>query len=447
MLAKNPVTATRPISTWKLLALVPLIALAGCQSRNAQAIRSNYFRGDLAAAESASAERLKKPKGDANVVRLDQAVLQLLNGRPAEAEQNFRLVRDEFDHLQQPSGLESSWSLATDDTRRAYAGEDYERILLRVFLSLSSLFSGSGDASAYAMQVVEEQQRVLQKFTADDGTAPDFKRVATGPYLRAAIMEERFTESADVRRSRVQVIDWEPEFKQGQIDLARLEQGNHSRPGYGVLYVMTLVGRGPHKVQTVEAPTSQALLIADQILSANSKHSLPPTVAPVPVAQVVEDTGGPDAIQVRIAGTPVGQTETVTDVGRHAVEQYAAGYQRVIARAIVRRVLKKGTVYAMKEQFGADSNGLVDAALTLGGVAWEATEKADLRSWDLLPDRIQVLRLELPAGEHTVRLQPLANGQPGVQTDGVMVPIRDGRNTWMLASFPDDRLVGKILVR
>ena len=77
MLAKNPVTATRPISTWKLLALVPLIALAGCQSRNAQAIRSNYFRGDLAAAESASAERLKKPKGDANVVRLDLSLIHI----------------------------------------------------------------------------------------------------------------------------------------------------------------------------------------------------------------------------------------------------------------------------------------------------------------------------------------------------------------------------------
>jgi len=41
-------------------------------------------------------------------------------------------------------------------------------------------------------------------------------------------------------------------------------------------------------------------------------------------------------------------------------------------------------------------------AVDLAGVAWEATESADTRCWGLLPDQIQVLRVELPAGRHEI---------------------------------------------
>ena len=37
-------------------------------------------------------------------------------------------------------------SMLTDDTARAYAGEDYEKVLVRAMLSISNLMSGGGDA-------------------------------------------------------------------------------------------------------------------------------------------------------------------------------------------------------------------------------------------------------------------------------------------------------------
>jgi hypothetical protein len=422
--------------------------LTGCRSRQVHDLRSQYLRGNLGAAESASVKLLEKPKGDANVVRLDQAVVQLLDGRPAEAEQNLRLVRDQFDHLKQKSLTEDVVSLGTDDTQRAYSGEDYERVLIRVFLSLSSLFTDSADAAAYALQVVDEQQQIIATHESGSDTAPPFKRVAIGPYLRAAILEERFTESSDVRRSRLQVVEWEPGFEAGHVDHARAAQGNHSSPGHGVLYVVALVGQGPHKVQTSARPTSEALLIADQILSRTGKYTLPPTVAPVPIAAVVRQAAGPASINLLSSGRVVGQTETITNVGQLAEQQFAANRPAIVARAVVRRIAKKGMVVAMKKELGVERNNIADIALTVGGMAWEATEKADLRCWDLLPDRIQVLRIELPAGEHQLALQPtLTNAVVGQATEQVRVPIRDGRNTWMLASFPNDRLVGKVLVR
>lgn len=84
--------------------------------------------------------------------------------------------------------------------------------------------------------------------------------------------------------------------------------------------------------------------------------------------------------------------------------------------------------------------------MDVAGVAWEATEKADTRCWGLLPDRIQVLRIELPAGRHSLTLQPAAAHGPVGSTATVMVDVPDGRNAYVLANFPERRIVGQALV-
>jgi hypothetical protein len=82
--------------------------------------------------------------------------------------------------------------------------------------------------------------------------------------------------------------------------------------------------------------------------------------------------------------------------------------------------------------------------MDLGGIVWEATESADTRCWGLLPDRIQVLRLELPAGEHQVGLRADAGFVPPAESQRT-VRILDGRNTYLLATLVDGRLIGNIL--
>ena len=116
----------------------------------------------------------------------------------------------------------------------------------------------------------------------------------------------------------------------------------------------------------------------------------------------------------------------------------------IIARAIMRRIVKKGTVYAAKEV--ADVNPWISLAMDVGGIVWEATEAADTRCWGLLPEKIQVLRLELPEGEHEIALTPQGdNGYRLGKKQTQTVRVHRGRNTYMLANFVDERLVGKII--
>ncbi|HND55331.1 MAG TPA: hypothetical protein PLV92_23115, partial [Pirellulaceae bacterium] len=83
----------------------------------------------------------------------------------------------------------------------------------------------------------------------------------------------------------------------------------------------------------------------------------------------------------------------------------------------------------------------------MAGVAWEATESADTRCWGLLPDKIQVLRIELPVGEHSISLIPYNGGANTMSAVNQKVVIADARNTYMLATCPDSRFVGQIVVK
>ena len=79
------------------------------------------------------------------------------------------------------------------------------------------------------------------------------------------------------------------------------------------------------------------------------------------------------------------------------------------------------------------------------GVAWEATESADTRCWGLLPDTIQVFRVELPVGDHHITLRPSQRqGDFGTPAQ-TKVTIREGRHTYLLGNLPTSKFVGELL--
>jgi hypothetical protein len=447
----QPLSPKRGEGSRKLLALVVLALLTGCSTYadRARIVRTSFYANSLAAAETEVDKGLKKTKGDEDVLKLEKAMVLLARGDAKNSEQLLREVRDNFDYLEQKSLAEGALSFLTDDNAKSYAGEDYERVLIRNLLALTNLMRDGGDAEAYSLQAAEKQQQIIQAAVQEDGTNPkaNYQQVALGPYIRAALREETHHDYDDVQRSREMVVNWVPEFSQGRSDLQRAVHGAHSQPGHGVLYVFALVGRGPYKEEVEEMPSTVALLIADRILSAAGKQTLPPTIAPIKVPKVVPQVNLIRSVNVSVIGHQGGQTETITDIGRMACEQYEAVYPSIVAKAVVRRVLKKGIIYTAKEVAGVEKYSWQGLVLDAAGVVWEATENADTRCWSLLPDKIQVLRIELPAGDHEVGLQPVGRHDSligGVTTKRVR--IDDGRNTYLMAVYPDTKLVGQVLV-
>ena len=447
-----------------------LTAVVGC-STHAERIslsRSLFYEGQLDACRDRLEKLHKSHKHDRDVTNLDLAVVDLLEGRSAEAQKRFKEVRDRFDHLEQASVSEKTVSMWTDDTARSYAGEDYEKILIRVYLALASLMDDQMDAQSYTLQIQDKHDAVMQRIWGDnpiDEKTDRFRGLPIGFYLRGMLREQTRIDYDDALRSYNQVAQLLPNSELVFEDIERVTQGVHSQPGCGVIYAFAMVGRGPYKVESIEQPTSDALLIADRIVTAYGPYKLPPTIAPIKVPKVVVPESDIEAIQVAVNGQVVGTTFSIADIDRLAIETSQAVRNQLIARAVARRVIKKATVAAVKKQ--TSSNSLASLGFDAAGVAWEALEKADTRCWGLLPRNIQVLRIEVPAGTHTLSFAPQylgprlfsetqfrekddgkrQQGQVGRRELQEQVTVIDGQNTYVIGWFPDTFTAPRILSR
>lgn len=430
-----------------IAALLLLPAGGGCVSHVArlEPVRLAFHRGDLFEAERLLARDAREHPEDASVIALDRATVALADGRPADAERLLRGVRDEFDRLEAADPTAGVMMLARDDVAADYPGEDHEKVLIRALLAVANLLQDGDDAEAYALQVAAKQREIVLAAAGDDGINPkaSYPQVAFGSWLRGTIREATHRDYDDAARSYAELVSWQPDYPRGGELLERARGGHHSARGHGVVHVIALVGHGPYKADAVEAPSTVSLAIAGDLLAGPLAGTLPAVVAPVRVPRLVAATGVAAAVDVAVDGRPGGRSETVTSVSRLALAQHEAVLPTIVARAIARRAVKSGAVFGVKQGLGIDGT-LPGVAVDLAGVAWQASEKPDTRCWGLLPDSIQVLRLELPQGDHRLALSAVdAGGRRIGPAAEVPVVVADGRNTYLLVQATDAGIIGR----
>lgn len=470
-----------------------LLVLSGCRSWQAsqESAIEHYAAGRLDESRAELDAALTRRGADVPLLQLEQAMLDLASGRTESAESSLRQSRREIDHLTQADLRETAAATVTDDRAVAWSGQDWERQMLLNLLTISSLLNGGEDAFAYALQLTEvcarERQQVDDGSGADAaGTAvadaadsdsgrqsdamssePDEAPIVTASrredapvawtdlpendalclstWLRAIVQSEYPLQFEECERSLADLAAFHPEFARGRPLPQTI--GTRCPAGQGGVQILFLLGRAPRRVSERVVPTSAALLMADRILNAVGEHSLPPTVAPVQIARPepvpLPTTAARATCVIRSdAGTRlVPQRTTLVDLNRVAEAEYAAGRDAAIARAVVRRVIKKGTLVAAKEASGMKRGTAEDLVVNVAGVAWEALEKADLRSWQTLPARVDVAGLAVPAGRWTLEV---SDGSGDTRT--VPVAVSNGRNTLVVCVIPGGTFAGPILV-
>ncbi|CAN5733974.1 hypothetical protein BH23GEM6_BH23GEM6_16420 [soil metagenome] len=105
---------------------------------------------------------------------------------------------------------------------------------------------------------------------------------------------------------------------------------------------------------------------------------------------------------------------TVTTVGDlsalsvHELEaQRIAAITRMVARGITKYLISR-EAEKKAEKKGGEVAGFLLGRLT--NLAANELERADTRSWSLLPDQVSMVRAHLPEGEHNVRVEVLGSG-------------------------------------
>jgi hypothetical protein len=113
---------------------------------------------------------------------------------------------------------------------------------------------------------------------------------------------------------------------------------------------------------------------------------------PVPVARF-ELSEGPESAS----------SELVDDVNAIARKSLEDRLPAIAARAVARMVLKNAVARKVKNQNRDEGSGalLLSIMTDVGAIV---SERADTRSWSLLPGNILMARLALPPGMHDLRV-------------------------------------------
>lgn len=102
---------------------------------------------------------------------------------------------------------------------------------------------------------------------------------------------------------------------------------------------------------------------------------------------------------------------------------------RMVARGLVKYVLSAEAEKKAEKQGGEAAAFLVGL---LTNTAANVLERADTRSWSLLPDQVSLAKVRLPAGEHHVRLEVLAGDNASTYVlDLGQVQIRPGERVFL----------------
>jgi len=450
----------------RMLALVALVVLSGCRAFHDphREFVSLYDVGDATAALQVIDRLAETRKAEPHVLAMDRAVLKLMSGQADDAVRELEILRRDLKYLSQQDVSEQIRSALKDDNAVAWSGRDFERRMVGNLQLLSGIVRNDSDVYALATRSMSDvHQQQLQAGVADqpvpdavDGNGegsgdPIVPKPVIPPadrftaYLAAAVHSECMQDADLTDRLILQASHLESGPGGNKEMFQRL--GTRTSRGSGTLQVITFSGRvtswEPEKV----LPTTAALLIADRILSAVGDHTLPATVSAVQIARPALPHA-PSTLRTRVVLGPEHSSTSVVlvDLNENAWASYENDRDDQIARAIVRRILKKGAVYTLKNSMSVTKDSGADVLLNLAGGVWEALEKPDLRHCELLPSAIELAQLELPAGEHHVTLQVVpSNGISNhhvAQQIQMPVTIEDGRNTFVVCFRPRENLLG-----
>jgi hypothetical protein len=117
-----------------------------------------------------------------------------------------------------------------------------------------------------------------------------------------------------------------------------------------------------------------------------------------------------------------------------AVEEFRRDEAQMLAKTILRGVAKAAIAGKLEEELSEEDETVGEIAGLAANALGALLERADTRCWHLLPDRLSLVRLRLPAGTHTLRVGTTATGA-GASTSGpapgsdVDVRVRPGGTT------------------
>jgi uncharacterized protein len=445
------------ISAQSLLAVLAFLLFAGCApSVNRYLLIEASLRAhDPKGADAivAGAENDYGSKGRV-LYGMDRGITLQLAGDYQQSNVVLEQAEDELDRLYTRRIRTETLAFMTNDTALPYEGDPYEQVLINVLKALNYAVLGQWQEGLVEARRIDHRLNVLSDRTKeknayrDDGFARYLSGIlyeSTGDVNNAFIAYRKAYETFDATRA------WSHTAVPSQlrVDLLRTAEALHftqELAEYQSLFhdtrweasqalqqlaqvvVISYNGRAPRKEDLfLDLPISfdaLQLVLLNRGFSQLNRHSnravdtvlyglngrvvrvaLPRLVpqkthVPVDMVSLIPDNGTRVTLNTELV-------HNVTALAEKALLERMAGITvKALARAATKFALAEGATRGAQQAAGKDAApwvGLLAGLLTKGLAV--ASEEADKRSWQTLPDEIHLARVWVPPGRYQVQSQ------------------------------------------
>ncbi len=393
-------------------------------------------------------------------------VLYLLNkGMVLRMKRDFRgsnemleAAKIEMEQLYAASVSENALSFIVNDATVSYAGDDYEQVLVHLYMALNFLELGQlGDARVEALQVDLKLREINENI-------PDskFSEDALSRYIAGMIYEE-LGEWSDAmiayRKSYEAFQKYQANYGMSVPDMlkhdliklsSRLglkDEEKLYREEFGIepdtsprtseqegeLVFVLNNGLAPIKREKIIATSGPSPSIVVESTNHKRVNPSPPVFVNIALPYYESRPNNVRSARVSVSGENV-RTQMMEDVDAIARASLDARMAAITARSIARAV-SKVAIQNSVDRVG-QNNGKDPAAELIGSlfvrVAAIATERADTRSWLTLPANVQLARLPMTAGSYNVKIELLGENERVIATGEYPdVIISKGRKTYL----------------
>lgn len=395
-----------------LLVLLAVFVLPGCATYSVGIARVEHETSNrnLAGALK-SLDELKLTGADRMLYYLNKGILLRLQGDYAASNQQFESAKRLMEHLSAISVSEQTGSVVVNDTVKAYEGTGNEQLLIYAFKELNYLQSGNVDDAA----VEARQFDIKQRLTAEKDPSAAYLSGAFVRYLNGMVYEEAgerdsaridYRKAVDGYQAQISITGFgAPAALKSDLDRldnpqakehfapakesAGIAMQSSDLPNNGEVVFILHDGLGPTLAESIlrivnPDPQNGAAILSVAVPSFVQR--------PVPVARFELSEGSGSA-----------SSELVEDVNAIARKSLEDRLPAITARAVARMVLKNAMARKVKNQNGDNGSGalLLSIVTDVGAIV---SERADTRSWSLLPGNILMARLALPPGKHDLKV-------------------------------------------
>ncbi|MBI5626600.1 MAG: hypothetical protein HY935_05290 [Nitrosomonadales bacterium] len=401
-------------------------------------------------------EKQADTKTDLVLYLLNKGMVLRMKRDFAGSNQALEAAKTEMERLYAASVSENTLSFLVNDATVSYAGDDYEQVLVHLYMAFNYLELGQpNDARVEALQVDVKLREIGENIPGNKFTEDALSRYLTG------MIYEEMGEWSDAMIAYRKAYD---AYRKYQVnygvampdmlkhDLLRLAKRQGLMDEYAEY--RQEFGIEPQREEGVPEQEGELVFVLNNGLAPVKREKVSGATAPPP--SVMMDTASPHRqvappvivnialpyyesrhnkvlnARVSVSGKQVStqMMENIDAIARASLDsRMPAITARSIARAVSKVVIQESVDRAGRNR---DNDAAELLSFLLVRVAAVATERADTRSWLTLPADVQMARLSLPPGSYSITIELFGEGEQIVATQeypGVI--ISNKRKTYL----------------